>query len=96
MNHTGIEGKVCKTVPINIENNCTFLVDSSMLKSVDDIRSDDCGVWRNNGVRPCLVHWKDKTATVIERGIKSKNIPLEENCYLTLSTKLTQTFVKLL
>lgn len=82
VNGIGIEDKACESIPINIENNCTFVVDSSKLKSVSDIRSDDCGVWRNNGVRPCLVSWKNNTATVIAHGMKSKNLLQEDDYYL--------------
>ena len=61
------EGKTCSIVPINVEHNCTFVVDSSKLESPKDVRADDCGSWRNNGVRPCLVYRssKSKKLTVI-------------------------------
>lgn len=43
-------------------------MDTSKLKCIDDVYSDDCGVWRNNGVRPCIVSWKKGDATVVARG----------------------------
>ena len=46
---------ICKIAPVNFEHNCTFIVDQSKLKQSSDICADDCGVWRNNGVRPCVV-----------------------------------------
>ena len=45
----GTTGKICNAVPINVGNNCTFIVDSSKLECPEDIHSDDCRVWRNNG-----------------------------------------------
>lgn len=43
-------GKFCKTTPRGIRHNVTFLVDRTHLKHEDDIKSDDMGAWRNNGV----------------------------------------------
>ena len=63
----GTTGKICNAVPINVENNCTFIVDSSKLECPEDIRSDDCGVWRNNGVRVSIVSWNNDEAKVISR-----------------------------
>ena len=52
---------------LNVENNCTFIVDSSKLECPEDIRSDDCGVWCNNGVRVSIVSWNNDEAKVISR-----------------------------
>ena len=41
---------MCKTTPRAIQHNVTFLVDRKHLKHEDDIKSDDMGAWRNNGV----------------------------------------------
>ena len=77
-----VEGKICCSVPINVEHNCTFVVDTSKLKCNDDVRSDDCGVWRNNGVRPCIVSWKKGDATVLARGAtKCRKYQKNENEY---------------
>lgn len=62
--------QICNIVPVNIEHNCTFVVNQSRLAHPDDIRADDCGVWKNNGVRPCVVTWKNKEATIVARGAK--------------------------
>ena len=94
-----LKAKFVKQLPLTLKiiYNCTCLVDSSMLKSVDDQMTVECVV-----TMQCKANWKDKTAATvihcIEHGIKSKNIPLEENCWkeVTLSTKLAPTFVKLL
>ena len=44
------EGNICKTTPCAIQHIVTFLVDRKHLKHEDDIKSDDMGAWRNNGV----------------------------------------------
>ena len=38
-------------MPLGIKDDATFIIDTSKLKSPDDIRADDLGVWVNNGVR---------------------------------------------
>ena len=45
------EGNVCKATPRAIQHNVIFLLDKTHLKHEDDIKSDDMGTWRNNGVR---------------------------------------------
>ena len=42
---------LCKAVPQNISHNVCFLLKSSLLKSGNDWKSDDLGVWKNNGVQ---------------------------------------------
>ena len=44
------ESNICKTTPCVIQHNVTFLVDRKHLKHEDDIKSDDMGAWRKNGV----------------------------------------------
>ena len=60
--------KICKIAPVNVEHNCTFIIDQSKLKHPGDICADDCGMWKNNGVRPCVVNWKNNDATITARG----------------------------
>uniref|UniRef100_A0A1X7V1K9 Uncharacterized protein n=1 Tax=Amphimedon queenslandica TaxID=400682 RepID=A0A1X7V1K9_AMPQE len=57
--------KICKIVPISVEHNCTFVVDKSQLANAADVCADDCGVWKNNGVHPCIVKWNDVADVVI-------------------------------
>ena len=40
----GYHWEISNAVPNNVENNCTFIVDSSKLECPKDIHSDDCGV----------------------------------------------------
>ena len=47
----GHENKICHKVPIKIEENAVFVIDSRSLK----FRADDLGVWVNNGVHHCIV-----------------------------------------
>ena len=41
---------ICKTQPVNVEHNTTFVVDLSLLGSPKDIYVDDMGSWKYNGV----------------------------------------------
>lgn len=76
------EGKVCSKVPINVEHSCTFVVDSSKLGLLNDVRAEDCVSWCNNGVRPCVVSWKSKKVAVIACGSRVKTQPRQKGCYL--------------
>lgn len=40
---------LCISQPVNVAHNVTFLVDNSLLKSRDDIKCDDMGVWKHTG-----------------------------------------------
>ena len=40
---------MCVLQPVNIENNVSFLVDCSKLRSQDDIKCDDMGAWKHKG-----------------------------------------------
>ena len=42
---------ICQSVPKNVNYNGTFLIDTSDLRSLEDIKCDDMGSWTNNGVR---------------------------------------------
>lgn len=44
-------GTTCSAVPRNISHNVCFMVDVDSLKSSNDWKSDDMGVWKNNGVQ---------------------------------------------
>lgn len=41
---------VCSTIPTNIQDDVVFLVDNTSFENVDDLKSDDLGVWRANKV----------------------------------------------
>lgn len=41
---------ICNTVPISIQKNVAFVVDTSRLEDPSDILADDMGVWKHNGV----------------------------------------------
>ena len=45
------EGKVCSAQPVSVEHNCSFLVDLKCVADPNDLRADDCGVWKHQGVR---------------------------------------------
>ena len=43
------EEYLCKSQPIDVSNNVTFLVSNSSFKNVKDIVYDDMGSWKHNG-----------------------------------------------
>lgn len=67
--------QVCKTQPVSIEHNATFVVNLSELRDPKDIYVDDMGSWRYNGVYKSWVsvesdgfmvsHGKEKPSTTI-------------------------------
>ena len=59
---------LCTSPPINVSYNVTFLVDTRKLRKPNDLKCDNMGTWRNNGVRKKRVFVKfdchNNTATV--------------------------------
>ena len=47
---------VCSKHPTQIDTNCTFVVDSSKLLDPDDIKCDDCGVWKQTKTATTTLH----------------------------------------
>ena len=41
---------ICTVVPIHIQDDVVFMVDNSKFEHIDDLKSDDLGVWRSNKV----------------------------------------------
>ena len=49
--------RICQTVPKNVSNNVTFLLNVSGCKVWEDWKCDEMGSWRNNGVkRDTFIH----------------------------------------
>ena len=83
MEKENIKDKICQITPCNVEHNVTFVVDRSHFKNLDDIKADDCGGWRNNGIRRSVVSWKDKKAIVVERStFTCKKVMLKSSQFL--------------
>ena len=45
------KNKICSKQPIGATKSCTFVVNLAKLQHRDDIRSDDLGVWKSDGVK---------------------------------------------
>ena len=58
------EGNICKTTPRAIQHNVTFLVDRKHIRHEDDIKSDDMGAWRNNGVHKYDLPWTKRVICI--------------------------------
>jgi hypothetical protein len=44
--------KVCKGKPRDITSSATYVVDTSYLDSIDDVKKDEFGIWRYMGSHP--------------------------------------------
>lgn len=58
-----------------------FVIDASRLKSPDDIRADDLGVWVNNGVHRCFLTCKSSGDTITSVKVLSKKDALPARYY---------------
>ena len=76
LNDSPDDSKICHRAPTNIEHNCTFLIDRSKLKSPADIKADDSGSWRNNGVRSVVISVANDDVSIVarEKEIKSSKM----------------------
>ena len=57
--------KICYHVPTNVEHNCTFLIDRSKLKVPADVKADDSGSWRNNGVHGIIIFVANDNVSIV-------------------------------
>ena len=77
--------KVCKTKPVSVEHNCTFVVALSCVRDPSDLRADDSGVWRHRGVRKTWVV-TDETGKIIsqnrERPPRQLDVPIHGHLYI--------------
>lgn len=76
LNDSSDDSKICHRAPTNIEHNCTFLIDRSRLKSPADIKADDSGSWKNNGVRSVVILVANDDVSIVarEKQIKSSKL----------------------
>ena len=76
LNDSSNDSKICHRAPTNVEHNCTFLIDRSKLKLPADIKADDSGSWRNNGVRCVVISAANDDVSIVarEKEIKSSKI----------------------
>ena len=82
LNDSSDDSKICHRAPTNIEHNCTFLVDRSKLKSPADIKADDSGSWKNNGVRSVVIFVANDDVSIVAREKQIKSSKLLCNQYL--------------
>ena len=78
---------VCFCTPTNVEHNCTFLVDQSKLKCMADLRADDSGSWKNNGVRCVIIAVNHGGVAIIARDKEAKGYKMNYDQY-----QLTRTY----
>jgi len=44
--------KICTTKPTGIVSSATFVVDIRQLKCIDDVKTDEFGIWKYSGSHP--------------------------------------------
>ena len=76
------DSRICHRAPTNVEHNCTFLIDRSKLRSPADIKADDSGSWKNNGVRNVVILISNSDVSIVARGKDIKNNRLSKGQYL--------------
>ena len=84
------DSRIFHRAPTNVEHNCTFLIDQSKLRSPADIKADDSGSWKNNGVCNVVILISNSDVSIVARGKDIKNNRLSKNIY---SHEVT-TFIK--
>ena len=67
---------LCKTNPISVENNVSFVIDRTSLSNPNDVRADDLGAWKCTGSRSLrfLVKLDGKSCTIVNSRSTSKNV----------------------
>ena len=87
LNNTASLDTVCYCTPTGIEHNCTFLVNQAKLKCAADLRADDSGSWKNNGVRCVIVAVREGNISILVRGKDVKSATMVQGQY-----QLTRTY----
>ena len=75
LNSAASSNMVCFCTPNDIKHNCTFLVDQTKLKHAADLRANDSGSWKNNGVRTVIVADREGSVSIVVQE-KMSNQPL--------------------
>jgi len=86
LNTAASSNMVCVHTPNNIQHNCTFLVDQTKLKNAADLRADDSGSWKNNGVRCVIVAVMEEEVSIAARGKNVKSVIMAQGQYLLTCT----------
>eukprot|EP00118_Oscarella_pearsei_P020416 m.221086 g.221086 ORF g.221086 m.221086 type:complete len:669 (+) comp39954_c1_seq15:519-2525(+) len=87
--------KISTAQPVGVNHNAAFLVDLSCLRSVDDLKADDLGVWNAVGVPSRLVMTEEKEGmlhvNVMPSGLKLKDA---ETSKRSSTLRLTRTYYR--
>ena len=86
LNTAAFSNMVCVRTPNNVQRNCTFLVGQTKLKNVADLRADDSGSWKNNGVRCVIVAVTEEEISIAARGKDVKSLTMAQGQYLLTRT----------
>lgn len=80
---------ICFCTPTNVEHNCTFLVNQAKLKCAADLRADDSGSWKNNGVRCVITAVRQGNVSIVARGREVKAASMVRGQYQLTRTYFT-------
>ena len=80
--------KICRKKPTSVCKSATYVVDVRSLRSQDDIKKDEFGIWNYSGSHPLpfKVHEKDNDHLIVERccpGVSGKNVVLLRRLHCT-------------
>lgn len=89
LNTSASSKNVCFRTPTNVEHNCTFLVNQAKLKCAADLRADDCGSWKNNGVRCVIIAVRQGNVSIDARGGEVKAATMVHGQYQLTRTYFT-------
>jgi len=94
LNTAASSNMVCFCTPNNVQHNCTFLVDQTKLKNVADLRADDSGSWKNNGVQCVIVAVTEEEVSIAAREKRCQITdygpgPISANSYIFYSSSVS-------
>ena len=56
--------KICKSKPVAVDRNCSFVVSTKSLENIDDLFADDCAAWDCTGSPRFYFEEKEEEGTV--------------------------------
>ena len=69
LNPTLQKDKICNLKPVNVHSSATYVVDVRNLKSMEDIKKDEFGIWNYSGSHPQMyrVSIQDKGSLSVDK-----------------------------
>ena len=80
--------KVCRVQPVSIQHSCTFVVDLNCIADPNDLRADDCGVWKHKGLRKTWVIVDEECKVVYQRREHPPSLRTDQPGHLYLLSRI--------